>query len=248
MRTVFGNELRGYAQIGYRFFGINFRKNHQLLRCIKHKEIEGEYLLSLPQNYSFLDIGAHCGDTVLTMALYARKNNREDIRFFAFEPNTIKCEVIQKVAEKNKLNIKIYNCCVGNIHGFAESDRLVADYSGGCSFKYNDNNDTGVEIIKLDDLRHVLSPIGIIHIDTEGWEIEVLKGSHKVLSNECTGLILICECWSDTVSINEKERGRSHNVISITPRKDILNIVNEYKFEQLDDIIDLDTNLVFKKI
>ena len=257
MRTIFGNELRGYAQIGYRIFGNDFRKNNQLLRCMKHKKIEGEYLLSLPQNHSFLDIGAHCGDTILTMALYALKNNRADIRFFAFEPNIKKCELIQKVAEKNKLTIKIYNCCVGNINGFAESDKLIADYSGGCSYKYrdsnNDNNDNNyIKIMRLDDIQNILMPIGLMHIDTEGWELEVLKGSHQILKSVNgegikEGLILICECWSDDISMNEKKRGRAYNIMSETPRKDILNLINNYNFNQLDDIIDLDTNLVFKK-
>ena len=31
---------------------------------------------------SFLDVGAHNGDLILTMATYAKKIAREDIRFF----------------------------------------------------------------------------------------------------------------------------------------------------------------------
>ena len=34
--------------------------------------------------------------------------------------------------------------------------------------------------------------------------------------------------------------------MSFTPRKDILRLINKYNFEQLEDIIDKDENLVFK--
>ena len=114
MKTIFGDIVKDYNKIGIEIIGNDFIKYHQLLRCEKHKIIEGKYLLSLPKNSSFLDIGSNYGDTVLTMALYASNNNRTDIRFFAFEPNKKKSQIIDRVSKQNNLNIKVYNNCVGN--------------------------------------------------------------------------------------------------------------------------------------
>jgi FkbM family methyltransferase len=244
MKTVLGDILEEWEEIGMKIIGKSFIKNNELLRCEKHKAIEGKYLLSLPSNASFLDVGSNYGDTVLTMALHASNNNRKDIRFFAFEPNNLKCEVIKKVAEKNKLNIQVYNNCVGNSNGFAVSDNVRSDLEGSCSYKYDSKN--GVQIMKIDDIEKIIQPIGLIHIDTEGWEIEVLSGCHNILSNQINHFILIAECWSDSVAREQKKRGRTNNIVSNTPRNNIINLISKYKFKQLSDIIDKDINLVFQ--
>jgi hypothetical protein len=77
MDTVFEHTLQGWAEF----------PDNQLLRCPLHKKYEANLILGCPLNTVFLDVGAHYGDTCLTMALYAKKNERDDIRFFAFEPN-----------------------------------------------------------------------------------------------------------------------------------------------------------------
>jgi FkbM family methyltransferase len=244
MKTVLGDILEGWDEIGTKIIGNSFIKNNELLRCEKHKEIEAKYLLSLPRNTSFLDIGSNYGDTVLTMALHASKNNRKDIRFFAFEPNNLKCEVIKKVAERNKLSIQVYNNCVGNSNGFAVSDDVRSSLEGGCSYKFNKNN--GIKIIKIDDIQKIIEPVGLIHVDTEGWEVEVLRGCHNILSNQINHFILIAECWSDSVAREQKRRGRTNNIVSDSPRNDIINLISHYKFNQLSDIIDRDENVVFQ--
>lgn len=49
MKTLFNNTLLGWT---------NFYEN-QLLRCKTHKEFEASIVLNMPQNTSFLDVGAH---------------------------------------------------------------------------------------------------------------------------------------------------------------------------------------------
>jgi len=243
MKTVFGDNLEMWVDVGTKIVGKSFIKNNQLLRCERHKRIEAQYMLSLPINSSFLDIGANYGDTVLTMALHALKNNRKDIRFFAFEPNRLKCEIIQRVAKINNLNVIVYNKCVGNSNGFAVSDKVKSDLLGSCSYKHS--NECGIEIIKIDDIHKLIKPVGLIHIDTEGWEIEVLKGCHEILSDKTNSFILIAECWSDTVATHEKERGRTNNIMSNTPKDDILDLISKYEYTRLPDISDKDINIVF---
>lgn len=244
MKTVLGDILEGWEEIGRKIIGKSFIKINELLRCEKHKAIEAKYMLSLPENTSFLDIGSNYGDTILTMALHASKNNRKDIRFFAFEPNNLKCEVIKKVAERNKLNIQIYNNCVGNSNGFAVSDNIRPNLEGGCSYKYDSNN--GIRIIKIDDIQKIIEPVGLMHIDTEGWEVEVLRGCHNILSNQINKLVLIAESWSDSTAIQQKRRGRTNNIVSNSPRTDIINLISKYTFKRFPDIIDKDDNIVFQ--
>ena len=100
----------------------------------------------MPINSSFLDIGAHYGDSVCSYALYAKNNNRNDIRFFAFEPNKIKCDHISKISELNNLNIQIFNNCVGNNNNTV-SGTNDNDVSGSCIFK--ENSDGLIKTIKL---------------------------------------------------------------------------------------------------
>lgn len=210
----------------------------------KHKLIEAKYLLSLPKNHSFLDIGANYGDTVLTLALHASKNNRKDIKFFTFEPNKLKCKVIEEVSKKNNLKIKIFNNCVGNLEGFGITDKIVEDIYGSCSFKFSKKN--GIKILKIDNIYDLIKPIGIMHVDTEGWEIEVLKGCHNILNNKNNSFLLICEYWDDDIAKNEKLRGRTNNIISFTPKTQLLNLLKNYNTKHLQDIIDMDSNIVFK--
>ena len=100
--------------------------------------------------------------------------------------------------------------------------------------------------MKIDNIENIITPVGFMHIDTEGWEIEVLKGSHNILNNKKNNFILICECWTDNVADREKKIGRTSNIMSNTPENDILKLINKYKFEKLENIIDNECNLVFK--
>lgn len=206
-------------------------------------------MLKLPYGTSFLDIGANYGDTVLTMAAYAKSNNRSDIRFYAFEPNINKVRHIKNISTLNKLNVIIYNTCVGNNRTKASLDKLanISACAGHASFKLDDNGT--YEIIRLDDIQSELEPIGYIHIDTEGWDCAVLKGSHKILDNpKNSPMYIIVECWNENVAKNEFERGRAKGVATPTPKKDIMNEMGSYKdIKLIDELVYHDINLVFKK-
>ena len=233
MRTVLGNELIGWTDF----------PDNQLLRCPQHKKYEAGLLLNFPLYYAYLDVGSHYGDTVLTLALYAKKWDRNDIRFFAFEPNKRKCQHIKKISRMNKLNIMVYNNCVGNNNYYASSDGSWDERLGCCSYisltipkvkTPNVKTPTAIKTIKLNDIYEILGNVGLMHIDTEGWEPEVLKGATNVLKNT---IYLIAECWTNEQSIT---RGFSED-----PESEIINNINE-KYKRLDDIIDCERNLVFK--
>lgn len=230
MNTVFGIKLIGWE---------DFEEN-QLLRCAKHKSIEGKLLLEMPPNTSFLDIGAHYGDTVLTMASYAKNNNRNDIRFFAFEPNQKKCEHIKKISELNDLDVTIFNNCVGNSNSKAVNDGIVNSNYGASSFIPDDNGN--IDIIKLDDLREQLGQIGFMHIDAEGWETYILQGANNILSDKSNKMYIVAEYWDNCVATEQFNRGRG---FSCNPKDDILNEMSKYNCVRLDDIVDNEENLLF---
>ena len=217
---------------------INANKTdaYQLYRCPKQKIYEAELLLKLPYNYSFLDIGAHFGDTCLTMALYAKNNNRSDIRFFAFEPNHEKCNYIRKICELNHLNICIKQQGVGN-----ENCKIIPHHYKNTTkgtITYNQSDDGQIDMIKLDSIKSQLEPIGFMHIDVEGWESNVLKGSDNIINNQDNKIIIIAECWDskESIRLGFKE----------DPEKEILTIMDNFSnYKQQSDLIDSERNLVF---
>ena len=228
MKTVLGDILIGWD---------NFPDN-QLIRCKKHKIYEADLMMKMPKYTSFLDIGSHYGDTILTMTLHAKNNNRTDIRFFAFEPNISKCKHIKKIADLNDLNIIIFNNCVGNNNNTSKA-RPSGEWNEqlGCCSYINSVNGT-VDIIKLNDIRSQIEPVGIMHIDTEGWEAKVLSGASDILNNTINKMYIIAECWTIEEAI-----GRG---IYNDQEQDIMNKIYSTKYTRMKDLIDCEKNLVIK--
>ena len=132
----------------------------------------------------------------------------------------------------NNLNIQVYNNCVGNNNNNVISDGNWDEILGCCS--YMENTEGKIKTIKLNDVKDEIKPVGIMHIDTEGWEPRVLSGANKVLINT---IYVIAECWTPEQSVL---RGFSDD-----PERDIINNI-KVKYKRLDDIIDCERNLVFK--
>jgi FkbM family methyltransferase len=119
-KTVLGNKIEwDLAKIpGRPKKGRWTGKDDQLWRCRKVKKFEASLLNNLPRGVSFVDAGAHFGDTVMTMALYARDTlRRDDIRFVAFEPNPKKARFIEECAAANGFapeTLRVISCVLGD--------------------------------------------------------------------------------------------------------------------------------------
>ena len=241
METVLGDVLIGWTDF----------PDNQLQRCEEHKKLEAKLMLTIPENSSFLDIGCHYGDSICTLAIHAKNNNRGDIRFFAFDPHPRKCEHIRNIAQQNDLNIEVYNHCVGDHNGTASPDDCtlvdkegVVIPSGVASYKLNDSG--SIVIKTIDEYEDIINPVGFMHVDTEGWEAAVLRGSHRVLKNPENKMYLIAEYWSGYMAKKQLDRGRSHGVATATPKDDILSVLNKYNIDRQPDIHIGDRNLFFK--
>ena len=120
----------------------------------------------------YVDAGAYIGTHSIIMASKADK-------VYAFEANPENAKVLRENIKINNLEDKI-----------EAVEKAVSSKKGIVKFKFSKGGDgTGkiskdgveVESISIDDV--VKGKVGLIKIDVEGHEIEVLKGSRKALKN-----------------------------------------------------------------
>lgn len=140
------------------------------------------------------DIGANYGQT----ALYYR-DEFKNATIFSFEPVKQSFNILTKETKKTK-NILIYNIAFGEKNEQVEIYLHEKIFSACNSLKFDnrDGNETAdketINVTTLNDFtqKNNISQIDLLKIDTEGYELEVLRGANNLLS---TGAInaIICE-------------------------------------------------------
>tara|TARA_B100001093_G_C26764603_1_gene987277 strand:- start:165 stop:860 length:696 start_codon:yes stop_codon:yes gene_type:complete len=140
----------------------------------------------------FVDIGANIG-------FYSILFSHKFKQIYSFEPNKRNFLVLIKNIEKNKLkNIKIFNFGLGEkkdlLKGHSNTKGELFQTSG---FAVSKSNDTGEEVLikKGDDVLQFKNKNITIKIDVEGFELFVLKGLERILTNNCC--ILQIEIWKE---------------------------------------------------
>ena len=224
MKTVLGQEVKGWEDF----------PDNQLLRCPKQKQYEAELLLTIPKGSSFIDIGAHYGDTVITMALFAQANLRADIRFFAFEPNIAKCEHMRRICQLNQLSVNVLQTAVGDAHRRVSRSSQYAAESGQSTY-VADAAGT-VDMAPLDDFAAVLQPVGYLHIDAEGWDAHCLLGARRILHRDAP--YVIAELWSSATALRNGFSGQMEADIAAAMRP-------HTKLVRQKNVVDQETNMVF---
>ena len=140
-----------------------FEINNLNLVCNQwHSGIIGEII----KNKAILDIGANIGNHTL---YYISECGASSV--YCFEPVKDTFYTLKKNIEINGAEniVHLFNKGVGSV---------------SCNAKvalYNEPSESGnIEIISIDELK-IIEDIGLVKIDVEGFEIEVLKGMMKTL-------------------------------------------------------------------
>ena len=159
----------------------------------KHLNFDEDFLKSLirPNDY-FIDIGANIGHISISL-----KKNLPSINCLAIEANPNTFKILNNNIKLNKLDIRTINCAVGDVNNSTikfqdsisdECNSVISDRM----LKKNDENiyvvehknELSVEVKTLDFLINYFSisnNIRLIKIDTEGYELFVLKGGKNIL-------------------------------------------------------------------
>jgi FkbM family methyltransferase len=158
--------------------------------------------LKLPKNYCIIDSGAHIGDGAIPIAHALSIYNRNDIKVIAIEPSINKCNFIKKVIQLNNItNLQVINCGLSNKNKILFENQLpiwwkITNNTGATTYSeqktlydkfietiFNTNNNQ-IKCKSIDSLYSnniINNPIGIIHLDIEGFEPEALDGAKNII-------------------------------------------------------------------
>jgi FkbM family methyltransferase len=133
---------------------------------------------------NIIDLGAWVGDNSMPWA----KNIPGTV--YAIDPSADNCEFIQKTCEFNEItNVSIIQTAVSDTNEILSTN----DDIDHCSFVYGApgvNGKNKVEAVSLDYLyeQKRIEKIGYIHLDVEGMEYKILRGSKQII-DECRPII-----------------------------------------------------------
>lgn len=155
-----------------------------LFNHIFEKEIVDYCLSNIKDKELVLDIGANIGYHTVLFA----KSINPSVRVISYEPVKKTFEILQSNVELNSLtNVDLNNFALGS-----KNESMVIninDEPGWNSLVHNNPNSKSetIEISKGDDILKDKNKKVFIKIDTEGFELEVLKGLVEFIkSNNCT--------------------------------------------------------------
>lgn len=191
------------------------------------------------QGYSFIDIGANIG--LHTLAAAFSKRDVDQV-FISFEPNYDIYLVLKKNCKIN--NLDFVNCKqegLGEIEAYLPLNISVTNNKGRNSFLPLDHTLPGqpVKVTKLDNLffvdKNISSKNFLIKIDTEGYELPIIKGGMNWLS-KVENLAIICEV---SPTIMEKNNMADKDLFSMMKE---CGLDNFRIFEDEETIADLGKN------
>jgi FkbM family methyltransferase len=161
--------------------------------------------LIFKKNYnlnSFLDIGANVGASALSFIKMGFYN-----KMYLFEPNFNLYNNYLKKIKKKHHNLKIYNYALGSknkslIFFLPYIEKIFIHYFSSFNKKYIINSCSNtfpnkkiilkkkiVKVKKFDDLK-IKDVIDFIKIDSEGYDLEIIKGLNKTLNKFKPALLI----------------------------------------------------------
>ena len=189
--TFFGNKLISktgryvYKKIKPKFikkFGykLYLDPDDQLLLSINEYPIHPILKKIIHSGDTIMDVGAGIG--ILT--LFFRKLVGDAGMIYSFEPNSTAFSILNKNIEENALtNIQIENKAVSDINNkvsFVQKNAITAS-----RISRNDEDGIPVDSISIDkySIDNKIKKINFIKIDTEGYDLMVLKGMTEIIKS-----------------------------------------------------------------
>lgn len=134
----------------------------------------------LKESKGILDIGANLGNHTLYWA-----TEMPQCKIYSFEPYLPTFTLLKENIELNNLeNVTAYNKGVGKKKTFAHVTHVDEKNMGATTLEYSADDSDGIEIIDIDSLvreNEIEGIIDFVKIDTEGFEVDVLRGMESVL-------------------------------------------------------------------
>ena len=213
---------------------LNSNATHLLFKKV-HEPITSElFRLLLKEGDKVIDVGANIGYfTMLAASLVGPSGH-----VYAFEPGDVAF---------NDLRNNVYINSFSNVVAY---NRAASDYFGErCLYvsKENTTNSlikdprlhTGSEVVEVDRVDRLISErVKLIKIDTEGNELEVLKGSRNLI-NKCESICVIME-------ISEKLRYNYDLLVETwiylrALKMESMHIINEFNgtIQSIDSVYDI---------
>ena len=150
----------------------------------------------------FVDVGASCGIESIPCAKIVGQKGR----VFSFEPHEISYNLLSKSLLENKLNNVVTMPFAVCSNDETKSLSVQPDNYGLSSILAFEEGHIPVKCIKLDSIKYLLNTkIKILKIDTEGHELEVLKGAKEIFEVNKPDYVIIELLPKNTVHLFDRE-------------------------------------------
>jgi len=179
-----------------------------LLKKRLKRAIEKNYEKELEVISQFADKSKDALDIGVYRGVYSYKLSQNYNLVHSFEPNPLLYPHLKRNLKKIINNIKLYNLALSDKNGETRlklpirnnsifSTNIEELYQLGAASIHPENKfekfkEVVVKMKKLDDLK-IENKIGFIKIDVEGHELEVIKGSSKIISENMPILLVEIE-------------------------------------------------------
>ena len=152
-------------------------------------------LRSKTEPWTLIDVGANCGDFTAAVASLVKLKE-----VHAFEPQPRCCDELQRVLAR-VANGVLHRAAVGASSGeielictansrlasvLAPEPKVAAGYAEG---DFSMTSRVKVPLLRIDDVIPAGTPVGLMKIDVQGYELPVLKGAAQTLRSTFAVLI-----------------------------------------------------------
>jgi FkbM family methyltransferase len=131
-----------------------------------------EIIKHLPHQRTFVDVGANVGIWSLPMTNHFKK-------IVSYEPSRQNIECIKK---NIPTGIELREKAVADFNGEAKFHQAGKNCGDGKLCREGVGASYTVPVVKLDDEN--LNDVDMIKIDTQGWELDALKGMHNIITTQ----------------------------------------------------------------